>query len=174
MKTAVPQRHWKPSRPNPRCDVISIATRSASALVGLIAARSGSTFKKLNNVILSCRYITIYLHIAMPTSRTTTKVMKPKLTDLEALGQAAECLRILAHPHRLRMVQMLLQGRYTVGDLADACDIASHMASEHLRLMQRTGLLSNQKAGRTVYYEIAEPHLANIMACIEARFGKGK
>lgn len=101
------------------------------------------------------------------------KVKHPaaRLISLEALGQAAECLRTLAHPHRLRMVQMLLRGRYAVGDLAEACAIPSHMASEHLRLMQRCGLLKAEKEGKFVYYAVAEPHLENIMACIEARFG---
>ena len=94
-----------------------------------------------------------------------------KLTPLDAMGQAAECLKILAHPHRLRMVQMLLQGRYTVGELAESCGIPSHMASEHLRLMQRCGFLVNEKEGRNAYYQIIETHLANIMTCIEARFG---
>lgn len=96
---------------------------------------------------------------------------KLKLTSLEMLGQAAECLRTLANPHRLRIVQMLLQGEYAVGELAEACDIPSHMASEHLRLMQRCGFLAAQKQGRFVYYSIAEPHLENIMTCIETRFG---
>ena len=101
-----------------------------------------------------------------------TKAPKlPTLTPLDALAQAAECLKTLAHPHRLRMVQMLLQGRYPVGELAEACGIPSHMASEHLRLMQRCGLLCAEKDGRRTYYQIAEPHLANIMACVEARFG---
>jgi DNA-binding IclR family transcriptional regulator len=71
----------------------------------------------------------------------------------------------------LRIVQMLLHGRYTVGALAEACEIPSHMASEHLRLMQRCGFLSMEKDGRCVYYTIAEPHLASIMHCIESRFG---
>lgn len=93
------------------------------------------------------------------------------LTDLDALEEAAECLKTLAHPHRLRMVQMLLRGRYTVGELAEACGIPSHMASEHLRLMQRSGLLASEKEGRKAYYQSAEPHLANIIACVEARFG---
>src|SRR6185295_9124434 len=107
----------------------------------------------------------------------TTKpksVRRPKLTPLDALVQAAECLKTLAHPHRLRMVQMLLQGRYTVGELAQACDIPSHMASEHLRLMQRSGFLTSEKVGRKAYYRIAEPHLADILACVEARFGRAK
>lgn len=94
-----------------------------------------------------------------------------RLTDLEALGQAAECLRALAHPHRLRMVQMLLQGDYTVGELAEACELPSAMASEHLRLMQRCGFLSSEKEGRKVFYRVAEPHLKNILKCIEDRFG---
>lgn len=101
----------------------------------------------------------------------STATAAPKLTSLDALAQAAECLKTLAHPHRLRMIQMLLGGRYTVGELAEACGIAPHMASEHLRLLQRTGMLDSEKEGRRNYYRVAEPHLANIMACVEARFG---
>lgn len=106
----------------------------------------------------------------MTTNKNAAKNTTP-LTDLVAMAQAAECLKTLAHPHRLRMIQMLLRGRYTVGELAESCEIPSHMASEHLRLMQRCGLLSHEKEGRKAYYQIAEPHLANIMTCIEARFG---
>lgn len=99
------------------------------------------------------------------------KTGKLKLTKLDALAEAAECLRTLAHPHRLRMIQMLLQGDYTVGDLAEACELPSAMASEHLRLMQRCGFLTSEKDGRRVYYKVSEPHLANILKCVEDRFG---
>jgi DNA-binding transcriptional ArsR family regulator len=102
---------------------------------------------------------------------SNTQTTDRRLTSLEHLGQAAECLRTLAHPHRLRIVQMLLRGRHPVGELAEACGIPSHMASEHLRLMQRCGFLAMEKEGRRVFYTIAEPHLASIMACIESRFG---
>jgi DNA-binding transcriptional ArsR family regulator len=95
-----------------------------------------------------------------------------KLPRLEALEQAAECLKVLAHPHRLRIVQMLLHGRYTVGELAEACGIPSPMASEHLRLMERCQLLKGEREGRKAYYRVAEPHLAKIMACVEERFGR--
>jgi len=97
--------------------------------------------------------------------------MLAALTPLEALEQAAECLKTLAHPHRLRMVQMLLRNRYTVGELAESCGIPSHMASEHLRLMQRCGFLANERDGRKAYYRIVEMHLAKILGCIESRFG---
>lgn len=102
----------------------------------------------------------------MSTSQT-------RLTSLEALGKAAECLRVLAHAHRLRMIQMLLQGSYTVGELAEACELPTAMASEHLRLMQRCGFLTSEKDGRKVYYRVTEPHLKSIVACIEERFDTG-
>lgn len=102
----------------------------------------------------------------------TTKTSKSlKLIPLDQLENAAECLRTLAHPVRLRIVQMLLGGRYTVGELAEACEIPSHMASEHLRLMKHCGLLDSQREGRRTYYTVAEPQLASIMGCIENRFG---
>ena len=104
---------------------------------------------------------------------TKTKEKRTSKRQLASLGQAAECLRALAHPHRLRIVQLLLSGvPYSVNELAQVCGITQPMASDHLRLMQRCGFLKSEKEGRTVHYHIAEPHLAKIMDCIEAKFGR--
>lgn len=90
--------------------------------------------------------------------------------DVQAFAEAAECLRTLAHPVRLRMVQLLLHGRYTVGELAEDCGVPDNVASEHLRLMQRCGFFVSEREGRKVFYQVAEPHLANLMQCVEGRF----
>jgi DNA-binding transcriptional ArsR family regulator len=96
---------------------------------------------------------------------------KQILINLDSLAEAAECLRTLAHPHRLRIVELLLESQYTVGELAEACDIPSNIASGHLRLMQRSGMLAPEREGRSVYYRIADPCLKKIMHCIRNRFG---
>jgi DNA-binding transcriptional ArsR family regulator len=96
----------------------------------------------------------------------------PNSLDREALRKASEYLRALGHPVRIRMVQMLLDGQYTVGELASVCQIRSHMASEHLRLMQRCGFLTCRREGRRRYYQVLDPCLRNLMECIEHRFGK--
>ena len=90
--------------------------------------------------------------------------------DVEAFSAAAECLKVLAHPVRLRMVQLLLNGSYTVGELAEDCEVLDNVASEHLRLMQRCGFFTSRREGRKVYYEVAEPHLRELMSCVESRF----
>jgi DNA-binding transcriptional ArsR family regulator len=94
------------------------------------------------------------------------------LIDLDRLTAAAECLKVLAHPHRLRIVEMLLRDRYTVGELAETCEIPSNIASGHLRLMQRCGFLAPERVGRNVYYKITEPCLSKFFACIRERFAE--
>ena len=105
-------------------------------------------------------------------SKASQSASKPEGSP-EAFSQAAECLKILAHPVRLRIVQLLLHGQYTVGEIAEDCGIPDNVASEHLRLMQRCGFFNSNREGRKVYYEVAESHLENIMGCIESRFLKG-
>jgi len=101
---------------------------------------------------------------------TRQKQNRKPAGDPQAFTEAAECLRTLAHPVRLRIVQLLLHGRYTVGELADDCGVPDNVASEHLRLMQRCGFLASEREGRRVYYIVAEPHLQDIMNCVQSRF----
>ena len=97
--------------------------------------------------------------------------MKTKTLEPESYTRAAECLRTLSHPVRLQMVEMMLEGRYTVTELAEACGVLQHVASEHLRLMQHCQLLDREREGRRTYYRVAEPGLSAIMHCIRNRFG---
>lgn len=102
--------------------------------------------------------------------KTIQKSNEKPLGSVQSFAEAAECLKTIAHPVRLRIVQLLLHGRYTVGELAEDCEIPDNVASDHLRLLQRCGFLTSERDGRRVYYQIAEPHLQQLMACIEGRF----
>jgi DNA-binding transcriptional ArsR family regulator len=70
------------------------------------------------------------------------------------------------------MIQMLLGGNYTVGELAEACDVPPSGASEHLGKMRDRVLTIRKRQGRSIYYEISEQGLGSIMDCIEKRFGE--
>ncbi|MGB1070137.1 MAG: ArsR/SmtB family transcription factor [Planctomycetota bacterium] len=78
----------------------------------------------------------------------------------------SDLLRTMAHPMRLRMLQLLMLNRYNVGELAKVCKIQNHMASEHLRLMQRSGLLSSQREGRKIYYTVTNSGVIELLRCI--------
>lgn len=72
---------------------------------------------------------------------------------------------------RLKMIDHLLSDRYTVGELAELCEIRPNVASEHLRLMEHCQLLSKTREGRCIYYTVAHTCLESLMDCIRHRFG---
>lgn len=90
------------------------------------------------------------------------------LTSLEQLREAAECLKCAAHPHRLRIIEILLQGNFSVDEIARLCELSQPATSGHLRLMEAKGLLKSQRAGRTVYYSVIAPQLKGIFDCVRA------
>jgi len=70
-----------------------------------------------------------------------------------ALVALADLAKALAHPARLRIVQ-LLAGRDTCicGDLVDALPLAQATVSQHLKELRRVGLVRGEISGpRTCY-----------------------
>jgi ArsR family transcriptional regulator, zinc-responsive transcriptional repressor len=91
---------------------------------------------------------------------------KPDLIDRDALDEAAGCLKVMAHPERLRIVDILLQGEFTVGEIARLCGLPHHQACGHLRLLEGHGLLTRERRGRAVYYRVGHPRLPALMECV--------
>lgn len=92
------------------------------------------------------------------------------LTPLEWLDDAAECLKVLGHPIRLRIVEILMQGEFAVHQIAELCGLPPHQTCEHLRILKSHGLLKSSRQGRSVYYEIADPRLPHLLDCIRAAY----
>jgi len=88
------------------------------------------------------------------------------LLPIEVLEQAAECLRLLAHPIRLRMIEILMQGEFAVHEIAQICQLSPNQTCDHLRLLKGHRLLDSKRQGRIVYYTIAAPQPTGIIECI--------
>lgn len=92
---------------------------------------------------------------------------KPKLMDIDILNCASECLKVLGHPVRLRIIDILMQDSFTVKEISKLCSLPQNQISEHLRLMKSHNMLDSKRDGKTVYYEIVNPNLPEIIKCIK-------
>jgi len=61
--------------------------------------------------------------------------------DPVVLIRAAKILKVLAHPVRLRLVEILSAGRHSVGDLTGRLSREQAVVSKHLAVLKRTGLV---------------------------------
>jgi len=98
--------------------------------------------------------------------KMVTELQQVELLPDEVLEMAAECLKVMAHPVRLRIVNILMQGEFAVHQLAEGCKTSPAQTCEHLRLLKGHGLLSSERRGRTVYYRIASPQLPGLIECV--------
>jgi ArsR family transcriptional regulator len=88
----------------------------------------------------------------------------PGSTDLPTLDPdepiyrlKADFFRLLGHPARVRILELLKDGERTVGDLQGALGLDSSGTSQHLTAMRRQGLLESRRAGTSVFYRVTDP-----------------
>ena len=98
-----------------------------------------------------------------------TKTLNCALENMTpaSIGQAADMLRTLAHPARLRIVDALnTAGELPVCEITDYLNIAQSATSQHLNHMRRVGLLKTERRGKAVWYSIADVRPIALLNCI--------
>jgi DNA-binding transcriptional ArsR family regulator len=68
----------------------------------------------------------------------------------------AQLFRVLGHPLRIRILEILGEGERTVGDL--------QAELEHLAALRQQGVLDSRRAGTSVYYRIRDPRFSELLA----------
>ncbi len=75
----------------------------------------------------------------------------------------AEFFRLLGHPARVRILELLRDGELAVGELQAALGLDSSATSQHLTAMRRQGLLDSRRAGNSVYYHVKDPRIFQLL-----------
>ena len=83
-------------------------------------------------------------------------------------AEAASLLKLLANENRLLILcRLVVAGEMSVGDLADAVDLSQSALSQHLAKMRGDGLVATRREAQTVFYHIADPNAARLLALLK-------
>jgi DNA-binding transcriptional ArsR family regulator len=66
----------------------------------------------------------------------------------------AALFRVLGHPARVRILELLREGERSVGALQTELGLNSGGASQHLAALRRTGLVETRREGTSIYYRV--------------------
>ncbi|HWR97133.1 MAG TPA: metalloregulator ArsR/SmtB family transcription factor [Candidatus Methanoperedens sp.] len=86
--------------------------------------------------------------------------------DQERIERAAEVLKTVAHPVRLRIVELLEGGEKSVSEIKELLGVSQPLTSQHLSQMRMRGVLGSRRDGSQVYYSIANPDVVKVIHCI--------
>lgn len=75
----------------------------------------------------------------------------------------ANLFRVLGHPARVRILELLREGERSVGALQAELGLDSGGASQHLAALRRIGLVVSRREGTSVYYRVDDRHAFDLL-----------
>jgi ArsR family transcriptional regulator len=122
--------------------------------------------------VARARPFVVYASENVSPRRNSTAEPPPPAADLSAVRVRsdpvyvvkAQLFRVLGHPVRIRMLEILSSGERTVGDLQAELNLDSSGTSQHLTALRQHGVLESRRAGTSVYYRIRDPRVTQLLA----------
>ncbi len=79
----------------------------------------------------------------------------------------AKLFRGFADPTRLAILEALMEGERSVGDIAQATETSLANVSAHLACLAGCGLVHSEKRGKYVYYRLQEGRVRDLIKIAE-------
>ncbi len=86
---------------------------------------------------------------------------------MEALENTAALFKLLSHPSRLAILQILREGEECVCHMSAALGLRQAYVSQQLMVLRQAGLVADRREGWNVYYRVAKPE---VYALLDAAF----
>jgi DNA-binding transcriptional ArsR family regulator len=75
----------------------------------------------------------------------------------------AKLFRVLGHPARVRILELLKEKELSVGALQAALELDSGGTSQHLAALRGIGLVESRREGTSVYYRVDDKHVFDLL-----------
>ena len=96
----------------------------------------------------------------MPAKRLLRRI------DPAVLARAADIIKLLGHPERLKIVEVLERGEASVSEIRDAVDLPQAIVSQHLARLRGANVVAARRDGVHVLYRVVEPKVSHVLTCI--------
>ncbi|EOX4942634.1 metalloregulator ArsR/SmtB family transcription factor [Vibrio alginolyticus] len=87
-------------------------------------------------------------------------------------NEAADLLKVMAHPERLMVLCQLIQGEgeVGVGELQKNSFLSQSAFSQHLTVLRKHKLIKARKASQQVFYSLSEPRVESLIKALHSVF----
>lgn len=89
------------------------------------------------------------------------------LKTMDATALWAKLFRGFADPTRLAILEALMEGEQSVGEIAQATETSTANVSAHLACLAGCGLVRSEKRGKYVYYRLQERRVRDLIKIAE-------
>lgn len=90
------------------------------------------------------------------------------MPDRPIYQRKAEFLKALAHPLRLRILELLVNGERMVGELVTATESEPSHLSQQLGVLRAAGVVVSRRSGPNVYYSVKDQRIFQLLNTAKA------
>ena len=95
------------------------------------------------------------------TMQGTRPTAEPSTADLQVFK--AGFFRALAHPVRIRILELLVKGDRSVQDLQEALGLEQPVVSQQLAVLRAKNIVLGRKEGVSVHYGVRDPLIGTLL-----------
>ncbi|GAB3640296.1 metalloregulator ArsR/SmtB family transcription factor [Spirosoma arcticum] len=98
---------------------------------------------------------------------STTMTTNNVTTDDKRIDKAAYVLKAIAHPLRIKIIQMLNENKeLNVSAIYKNLNAEQSLISHHLINMRDKGILDIRRSGKNIYYFLVDSAVSEVIECI--------
>lgn len=86
-----------------------------------------------------------------------------RMPEADTLNRLGDAFKVFSDGTRLKILSALLFEEMCVCDIAALLGMTKSAVSHQLRILKQSNLVKNRRAGREVYYSIADEHVETII-----------
>ncbi|MBN9392170.1 MAG: winged helix-turn-helix transcriptional regulator [Chloroflexi bacterium] len=117
--------------------------------------------------VAASRSTTDLCEIYQPLSQEAKLDLRGRLIEVAGLS---EIFKVLSDETRTELLYLLSLKEMCVCDLADVMEMSMPAISHHLRLLKALRLVKYRKAGKQVYYSLADDHIVGLINRAQEHF----
>jgi len=88
----------------------------------------------------------------------------PTATTEELQAFKAAFFKALAHPVRIKILELLVNGEMNVQELQEALGVEQPVASQQLAVLRVNNIVAGRKEGASVRYSVRDPLIGDLLA----------
>jgi ArsR family transcriptional regulator len=102
--------------------------------------------------------------ISKPGCEHADSQIAVKRPEPRVVERTAAIFRALGDPGRLQLVLLLAEGERCVSEIANLQQESLPAVSQRLKLLKSERIVSQRRAGKHIYYRLADDHIAELVA----------
>ena len=105
--------------------------------------------------IPSCEFIHVH--------ESVVNEVRELMPEEEKLYALADLYKVFGDSTRIKILYVLSRAEMCVCDIADSLSMTQSAISHQLRVLKQMDLVKNRRDGKTIFYSLADDHIAGIL-----------